>query len=819
MYERVYPGLDINYLVYVLVFPYICYMRSEKYKHGGNHHPAANYDLSLFDKKRYSKNMNKYKRGGETDSNGEKEVYDGPLKDLTIHHFFQFVNEDGSPKLEFRPEWVKNGKLDPEVDKWRSKHRGLSTREIIQWYISTQLAVPQIAHSNHADGSTWQGQNYGKFRRVKFEDDGAPMLDIDGYPIYHEYNEDDHNEWIQKSKNGDSDASWYPTSMKDAFALAHDMDMPFFFYDGEPYHGFTPDQLTKMDEEQEEADRIAQEKWYDYHSTNPSEQYNKWSKSQHLNENRYDDHDDMYAYDRMDISELSDETIAYVQRNNPKMLKYVDANFDNEEDALEFLNNKGAHHIGGFVTVNGKNILMQDFNNYPGSIEGRYQSNDLSGTYFDANLAAYGQLLENNWHRASTLDASQELHNKTASIGGDLSQLRGNGTGPVMMDYQDAVSWLNRVDPNGKLYNWKTSYTGTGGKYVEFLPMVDGNSEEAETKWRNNLDHSSYQPNYQKVTSSNFEDAVKTHAEDGFVGSYHQDGYDTPGRSYGTGQPTYKIDGKKVTNPFYSSSLPTQKGLQSIISLENVFTSVTGTKLIGWGGKALKGYLGSSAIRGGNAVKNLWTGARHPFKTAGGFRTFKDGAWQFTKNLGATAYQPFKAGSNAYQKSWINKNIMSPAIPGTYGLASGNTIANAYFTYESGDAAVKNFQDGEYLWGGLNTGFTLMNAYAPYMRFKSNYKAVPDFTGATGINTAGGYIPFKPGAADLFNQARNLPHSFITNPLYAKTGLSKRFPKIFKPHDYTQAQWMDDFSKATLKYHDLNKKTGMEQTLLKYNPK
>ena len=40
-------------------------------------------------------------------------------------------------------------------------------------------------------------------------------------------------------------------------------------------------------------------------------------------------------------------------------------------------------------------------------LNSKYKLDDLSGNYFDANLTAYGQLLENNWHRASTLDPSQ----------------------------------------------------------------------------------------------------------------------------------------------------------------------------------------------------------------------------------------------------------------------------------------------------------------------------------------------------------------------------------------------------------------------------
>ena len=128
--------------------------------HGGNHHPAANYNLSLYNKKRYSSSMDNYRRGGslkkyqdegqvefgpqeenvseeqiitpqvatpvvantqteipnvvetdpvvKTETKGEgvhgRQLYDGPLKDLNVHHFFNFVNECPFISKTFQPK-------------------------------------------------------------------------------------------------------------------------------------------------------------------------------------------------------------------------------------------------------------------------------------------------------------------------------------------------------------------------------------------------------------------------------------------------------------------------------------------------------------------------------------------------------------------------------------------------------------------------------------------------------------------------------------------------------------------------------------------
>ena len=791
-------------------------------KHGGsNHHEAANYNLgehavggSLYERKRYSKSAKSYRRGGalkkfqdegqvnteETvvptevpvtpvvantnteipvvplieekgEGYGGRQLYDGPLKDLNVHNFIQFANEDGSPNLSWRPEYVKDGVVDPEVLKWRSEKRGLSVEEILQWYMFTQLAIPPEAHtvSDYSDYSYWGGENYGKIRQPVIDDNGNIKIDINGYPMWEEFNEEKHNEYLEKSKSN-SEYAWYPNNSSDAFAMARDMGLKTFFYDGQPKLAFLPSEIEQMEEKQIEADKVAQAKWFDHHSTNPSEQFTTWlgTKDEETCTGNceplgmtYDDEKDQWVkdtYDRMNLSDISNETMVYMQTNHPELLEFVDPAFDNEEDAFNFIDTYGSSYFGGAVTVNGKKLLMQHGTNgeYDHTVtygvnEGNTYTrttNDITGQYFDENALPYMKKLnseyENHWKTKSI--ASGDVH----AVSGGWSQEQ------FMADY----------------------------------------------------DHSNYKTNYVKVNSDNYSDAMETHPEKFGLHSYQQY-YDTPVRTEGAGAYTYTLNGNKIDNPLHTHNAPSQKGLESLISFGNIFWGTIGAKPAAWLGGKLFNWGTNRVIGGGaSALKTIWTGARSPL----GQQTFKNGAWQFTKNTAATAYQPMKFASDTYSKSWLNRWVMSPAIPGTYGVASGNTAFNAMWANESYKAAKKDFSEGDYLWGTANALFTGMNVLQPYRRYKNfdhlNLKTVDWKTNPISLSTSGGNYRFTDKGRKYMHDISNLPSSRLRN--YA--------PKIFgyKP---TQTNIGKDLKISFDKYEKINTKSPMENMLLKYSPK
>ena len=825
----------------------------KKLGHGGNHHPAANYNLSLYNKKRYSSNIEKYRRGGslkkfqeqgevndvitpevavpvtantqteipnitETNNGGGvhgRALYDGPLKDLNVHHFFEFANEDGTPSLRYKPEWIKDGVLDPEVDKWRSEKRGLSVSEIASWYISTQLAIPESAYENATNNSNWQGKNYGKIRNVKFDDKGLPSFDNNGRLIYNDFNPDKHDEFMQKSQSGDPAFSWYPHDFDNAFAMAHDMRLNYFFYNGEPFHAYTDEQTLQFEAKQKEADRIAKEKWVEYHSTNPSEQMNLWIDTKTTVKDKHLDNYGEDLFDRLKLSEMSEETFTYMLANNPEMMEFVDPDFETEKEALEFLQQTKGNPFGGNITVGGNIFLVGEHDD----------GNDLTGMYFDQNEKAYTEKLNNDWSSVSSLTNSQQLHNATARMGTDPTSLDGSLTsdGPVMKSYDESLAWLNQNDPNGRMYNWKTSYTNMGDKYIEFLPMVDAYTEGAKDNWFASLDHSSYEPDYVQVSADNLEQAALTYPDKFYLHSSTQY-YDTPTQYVGRGRQDYKIDGEHILNPLHTNvPLQGQTGLESSLSFGNVFTWVTGGKVVSWAGKGLFNYGARRGIAmgGTDALNKIWSGARHPFKVGDKSRTFVNGSWQFTKNTAKTAFQPIKHLSGKYQTSWLNQKVLSPAIPGTYGVASGNTAFNGLWGYNSYNNAKRNFAEGDYLWGTANALFTGLNVAAPYFRYK-HFSLIDDaiaapnkpygihLTEAERLKGPGGSIlKFRDPAAmgELFKHGQTLPSARLRN--YA--------PNIFgwRPTQTSILKDINDRKNALLNTQKIQQNTN----ILKFNPK
>lgn len=807
-------------------------MRSVKYKHGGNHHPAANYDLSLFDKKRYSTNIRKYKSGGES-KNGEgyggRELYDGPLKDLSVHHFFEFSKEDGTPKLEFRPEWVTYNSEGipvphPELQKWRSKHRGLSIDEIIKWYINTQLAVPPIAHSDYMDGSTWMGKNYGKIRTVAFDDNGLPVYDVDGNLTYEDFDEDKHNEYLQKALSGDPDYSWYPTSRSDAYALAKDMELPFFYYNGKPFHGMSEEEYTTAQKNAAKNSEPHSEQWMKYYNENPSDQFLQMQEET----------DNWSINKSYKITTLDPQTLFYIQSDPERMekyKKYIDPDFDNYEDALEFLNTYGGNP---YLT----RISNAQLGKYPDNNENHYRKGYDSKTSVTLNIEGINQVKVNgkkiivneDEYYQEPIDYDSKEYDQYYNV--DVSE------GTWGKSYPDYDFDGNPAELNEYVFdsNMSTYMGELWDKYSAIYGVVKHDSKQVVTdalngnlaineaavpfeEWVNMQDHSSYTPNYVRVNKDNYESFMENNAEVFNIQVVHG-GYDQPTHRYGLGRESYLVDGEEIKNPYIQTSGgggPT--GLQSIISFENVVGTVTGTKLLGVLGKGIPTFFrnaASTTFRGFNTVKNLWVGPRSVIGKSG----IGGKSWQFTKNLAETAYQPLKFGSDAYTKSWLNRKIMNPAIPGTYGLGNLNTAANSYFIYESGDAAIKDFSEGNVGMGLLNSGFTVLNAYAPYNRFKSNYNLIPDFSNATsmGLSKAPWQLNFKPGAAKLLSDgSRELPPFSLRNSIYNQFNLTEKYPKLFKP-TYTQGMFVSDFDKALNKYVNKMDKSPMTGTLLKYKP-
>ena len=869
-------------------------------KHGGsNHHEGVNYNLakeedggSMYRNERYSKSAKFYRRGGslkkfqdvgevnpeETtvvptevpvtpvvantnteipvvplveekgEGYGGRQLYDGPYKDLNVHNFIQFANEDGSPNLTFRAEYVmEDGSIDPEVMNWRSKDRGLSVDEILKWYMWTQLSIPPEAHtvSDYSDYSYWGDKNYGKLRTVSLDDNGRVKFDINGSPMFDEFDEEKHNEYLEKALSGDPDYAWYPTRSEDAFAMARTLGLKTHFYDGEPKLTFFQSELDQMEianqERQDEANRIAQEKWFNHHSTNPSEQFTTWSGTKY-NEECWGNCDGegwtkksggqspyyvKEAYGRMNLSDMSEETLVYMQLNHPEMMEYVNPNFDNKNDALAFLEAWKGNPFGGSVTVGGKQFLLNEYSDSSWEDDPTSTGANLHGRHFDFNQADALNKIHMEWLRASTLSDTQTLHNMIMSIDGDATAHRGvltDGT-PMMMDYADGVAWLNQFDPDGRVYNWKTSKTNMGDKWIEFLPMVDGYSTEAKEDWFSNYDHSSYKSDFREVTIDNIDEAMDMMdmMGDNRFHSYESGGgggalstkvgtgrgsyYFNPdpnGRYISEGDPGYWENERAVIGP---------RGPEMTTLWGDIVATYVGGSGVNWLGRKLFNWGTKKVIGGGaNALKNIWTKGRNPFKVGGKSRTFKDGAWQFTKNTAATAYQPMKFAGDSYTKSWLNRWVMNPAIPGTYGVGNLNTAANAYFVNESVQAAKKDFSEGDYLWGTANVLLGGMNIYAPYRRYKNfdhlKLKTIDWKTNPISLSTSTGNYRFTDKGRKYMHEISNLPSSRLRN--YA--------PKIFgyKP---TQTNIGKDLKISFDKYEKINRKSPMENMLLKYSPK
>ncbi len=234
-------------------------MDIKKYMHGGNHHEAANYGLSsVYNKNRYSKKAQSYRRfkkGGQVldvySSKGEKkgkgvngrELYNGPYKDMTLDNFWDWNTMDykkNSEGISFAD--------DPEYKKWRSKDRGYSGNELLNWYMFTQLNAEGV---DPEDRSQWENKNFGNIREFDvIQTNDNPNDDIllrkpNGRPYFKAYNENDHNHLLDRKNANDPNASWYPSSQSEAFGMAKDIGLNVFFYDGEPVLTQTKEEVQK----------------------------------------------------------------------------------------------------------------------------------------------------------------------------------------------------------------------------------------------------------------------------------------------------------------------------------------------------------------------------------------------------------------------------------------------------------------------------------------------------------------------------------------------------------------------------------------------
>ena len=231
--------------------------------HGGNHHESANYGLSsVYNKNRYSKKAQSYRRfkkGGQVldvySSKGEKkgkgvngrELYNGPYKDMTIHNFWDWDKMDykkNSEGISFKD--------DPEYKNWRSKDRGYSGDELLNWYIHTQFPSEGTDITNRSE---WEGQNFGYIRiPQKIKDFNDPRKDYmprkkNGMPFFKAYNKDVDEDFLNRKNANDPQASWYPSSQSEAFGMARDLGLPNFWYEGQPIKTQTKEDVQKLENE------------------------------------------------------------------------------------------------------------------------------------------------------------------------------------------------------------------------------------------------------------------------------------------------------------------------------------------------------------------------------------------------------------------------------------------------------------------------------------------------------------------------------------------------------------------------------------------
>tara|TARA_Y100000385_G_scaffold291758_1_gene372064 strand:- start:9028 stop:11079 length:2052 start_codon:yes stop_codon:yes gene_type:complete len=238
-------------------------MGIKKYMHGGNHHESANYGLSsVYNKNRYSKKAQSYRRfkkGGQVldvySSKGEKkgkgvngrELYNGPYKDMTLKDFWDWDTMDykkNSEGISF--------KHDPEYKNWRSKDRGYSGDELLNWYMYTQVNSEGTDVTNRSE---WEGQNFGHVRimdRVSVSDDPSEDVMIrkeNGMPYFKAYDKDIHEHLLNRKNANDPEASWYPSSQSEAFGMAKDLGLNHFFYEGKPVSTQTKEDVQKLQNE------------------------------------------------------------------------------------------------------------------------------------------------------------------------------------------------------------------------------------------------------------------------------------------------------------------------------------------------------------------------------------------------------------------------------------------------------------------------------------------------------------------------------------------------------------------------------------------
>ena len=198
---------------------------------------------SVWNKKRYSTNAKKYRRGGESlpkyQSKGQVteklteierkrkststtgEYYGGSLAGYEIGDIFDFKT------LRYKPEFIisynQDGtvNLDPEVLKWRSR-KGFSSQDLLMWYGNTQAEIPfatiqgegenkKVVPMDLSDGSYWKNKNYGHIFDGENFDPDHPFKSL----------------------------SWFPKDKSQAHAMSRDLRKAtgnqVFFYGGYPF--------------------------------------------------------------------------------------------------------------------------------------------------------------------------------------------------------------------------------------------------------------------------------------------------------------------------------------------------------------------------------------------------------------------------------------------------------------------------------------------------------------------------------------------------------------------------------------------------------
>ena len=293
---------------------------------------------------------------------------------------------------------------------------------------------------------------------------------------------------------------------------------------------------------------------------------------------------------------------------------------------------------------------------------------------------------------------------------------------------------------------------------------VDGFKEEPqmtfEEFWPTWAQKNEYSPRYESIANAPESELPKILEWQGGQEFYGSSSNPAPARRYNGqgGARTFTINDKQVSNPLhsYDGTAPTMGTLMGDLAFLGM-----GLRSLAWkqGFKATAGY---------------WT---------------NPGKYGLFGAAANTLLQPIKYGSKLYEKSALNKYVMSPTIPGTAGLGNLNNAANVTFAGMSGDQAITDFSEGNYGSGALNLGFAGLNAINPYRKFQTNAKLfntknviAPANYDLKGLNK---FVNNELPALSLKQGVNNIAGSNIFNPVSTQLGAQKYMNNMVNSNKFT----------------------------------